>query len=162
MDDPVLVFNEICYGKVPDLQAIRQMATKLAWNPITDVEVTKFTQIVKPDVLQGWDAQVGERIFRIAIVQSAPPKSMAASYPAFAGGKATTCTMVLDEGFGAELISKNMQALARKDPVSKDTDDGLMKTTTWGGGNDDFKVFLVSKVGKHGKGGLLSVTVLQK
>jgi len=162
VDDPVLVFNEVCYGKVPDVQAIRQMATKLAWNAIGAAEVKKFTQIAAPDVLEGWDAQIGERIFRVAIVQSTPPEGMTKSFPDFARGKATTCTMVVDEGYDAQLISKNMQALARKEPVSKDADEGLLKTTTWAGGNDAVKVFLVSKVAKHGKGGLLSVTVLQK
>ncbi len=162
VNDPVLVFNEVCYGKVPDVQAIRQMATKLAWNAIGDAEVKKFTQISSPDVLEGWDAQIGERIFRVAIVQSAPPSGMVKSFPAFEKGKATTCSMVVDEGYEASLISKNMQLLARKDPLSKDVDEGLLKATTWAGGSDDLKVFLVSKVAKHGKGGLLSVTVLQK
>ncbi|MEO0793277.1 MAG: hypothetical protein AAFY27_12135, partial [Pseudomonadota bacterium] len=57
---------------------------------------------------------------------------------------------------------RKMQTLARKEPVSKDVDEGFLKTTTWAGGNDKLKVFLVAKVGRHGTGGVLSVTVLQK
>ena len=162
VSDPVFVFNEVCYARVPAIQGIRDMAAKLAWQPIRDGDLKKFTQIEKPDVLEGWDAQVGERIFRTAIVQSKPPASMANAFPDLANGKATTCSMVLDEGYPAEIILQNMQKLARRQPVSSDVDEGLLRTTTWAGGNDKLKVFLIAKVGKHGRGGLLSVTVLAK
>lgn len=162
VDDPVLVFNRVCYARIPDLSAIRDMATKLAWQPIQDGDLKQFTQIADPDVLEGWDAQVGERVFRTAIVQSRPPESMAKTFADFKNGTATTCTMVLDEGYPAQVISQNMQALAKRDPIAKDIDEGLLSATTWAGGNDKLKVFLISKVAKHGRGGVLSVTVLQK
>ncbi|MEO1793017.1 MAG: hypothetical protein AAFU50_00245, partial [Pseudomonadota bacterium] len=29
VDDPIVVFNEVCYGRVPDVGSIRDLATKL-------------------------------------------------------------------------------------------------------------------------------------
>ena len=40
--------------------------------------------------------------------------------------------------------------------------EGLLRTTTWAGGNADLKVFLFAKAPPTGKGGLLNVTVIQK
>lgn len=160
--DPVFVFNRICYAQVPDVQAIRDMALKLAWRQMGGEDLQRFTTVENPDILEGWDAQVGERIYRVGIVQSKPTEGMAKTFPAFADGKATSCTMVLDEEHDAALFSQNMQTLAGKKPVSKDVPEDTLRTTTWAGGNDDLKVFLVSKAEATGKGGLLNVTVIQK
>jgi len=40
--DPVLVFNRICYAQVPDLDAIRRMALKLAWKSMRKEELAEF------------------------------------------------------------------------------------------------------------------------
>ncbi len=160
--DPVFVFNRICYAQVPNVQAIRDMALDLAWRRMGGDDLQQFTTIGNPDILDGWDAQVGERIYRVGVVQSGLTDSMKETFPALAKGKATSCTMVLDEEHDAALFSKNMQALAGKEPVSKDVEEGNLRTTTWAGGNDELKVFLISKAEVSGKGGLLNVTVISK
>lgn len=160
--DPVFVFNRICYAQVPDVEAIRGMARKLAWRPMGGEDLQRFTSIETPDVLEGWDAQVGERIYRIGLVQSAPAPSMTEAFPEFASGTATSCTMVMDEEHDASTFTANMQTLAGKKPASKDVPEGDLRTTTWAGGNDQLKVFLFSKASATGKGGLLNVTVLAK
>lgn len=160
--DPVFVFNRICYAQVPKLDAIRNMAQKLAWRAITDDDLKRFTTIEKPDVLEGWDAQVGERLFRVAIVQSGLTDKMKRTFPKLGEGKATSCMLVLDEQHDAATFGANMQVLAGKAPVSKDVAEGDLLTTTWAGGNDDLKVFLFSKADKDGRGGLLNVTILTK
>lgn len=160
--DPVFIFNRICYAQVPNVQAIRDMAQRLAWKPIEGDDLKRFTAIEKPDVLQGWDVQVGVRLFRVGIVQSTPVEGMKKSFPAFADGTATSCSIVLDGGFPVSVFAKNMQVLAGKPPLTKDVPEGDFLTTTWAGGNEDIKVFLVSKANIGGQGGLLSVTVLAK
>ena len=160
--DPVFVFNRICYAQVPNIDAIRNMALKLAWRQMGGEDLQRFTSVEKPDVLEGWDAQVGERIYRVGIVQSGLTDAMKETFPALASGKATSCTMVLDEEHDAAALSKNMQTLAGKEPASRDVPEGSLRTTTWAGGNDDLKVFLISKAEESGKGGLLNVTILQK
>lgn len=160
--DPVFVFNRVCYAQVPELQGIRNMARQLAWNPISGDDLKRFTALKNPDVLEGWDMQVGERLYRLGVVQSAPSDAMAKNFPDFSAGTATSCTLVLDGGDAAEDISERMQILAGKKPASRNVPDGNLKTTTWAGGNADFKVFLFSKTDESGKGGLLNVTILAK
>jgi len=160
--DPVFVFNRICYAQVPDVQRIRDMALRLAWRPIKGDDLQKFTTLKDPKVLEGWDVQVGERLYRVAITQSAPPDGMKRTFPEFEKGTSTTCTMVLDEGHDAETFNTNMRTLAGKDPVTKNVPEGSLLTTTWAGGNEDVKVFLFSKANIGGKGGLLNVTVLTR
>lgn len=160
--DPVFVFNRICYAQVPNIEAIRNMALKLAWRQMGGNDLQQFTSIGKPDVLEGWDAQVGERIYRVGVVQSPLTDKMKKVFPTHADGKATSCSIVLDEEHDAAEFSKNMYTLAGKEPASKDVEEGGLRTTTWLGGNSDLKVFLISKADASGKGGMLNVTVITK
>ena len=162
--DPVFVFNRICYGQVPSVAAIRDMALELAWRRMEDEALKQFAPDgVAPDVLEGWDAQVGDRIYRVAISQSKPSPSLAEGALGFENGTATTCTMVLDENHDPAVFLPNMQTLARKDPVSADVEgpEGV-RTTTWAGGNDDVKIVLVARANPDADGGVLAVTILQK
>lgn len=160
--DPVFVFNRICYSQVPGLDGIRKMAQKLAWRAIKGEDLKQFTTIKTPTVLEGWDAQVGERLFRVAIVQSPMTAKMKGSFPGLGNGKATSCMLILDEQNETKSFTANMQALAGKEPASKDVPEGDLLTTTWAGGNADVKVFLISKANNDGRGGLLNVTMLTK
>ncbi len=159
--DPVHVFNEVCYSKVPVIDAIRDMATRLAWNPISGDDLKRFSPQKNPGLLEGWDMQVGERLFRLGVVQSPPVDGMARSFPGFADGTATSCTLILDGQDDPAALAVRMQTLAGKDPASRNVSEGELKTTTWAGGNDNFKVFLFSKIDEAG-GGLLNVTILAK
>ena len=160
--DPVYVFNRICYAQVPDLDAIQNMALKLVWKSIPEEDLNEFRSYDNPTVLKGWDVQVGERLFRVGITQAGLTDQMKETFPDLANGTATSCSMVLDDQQEASEFMPNMQLLAGKEPVSSDVPDGLLRTTTWAGGNDDLKVFLFAKAPPTGKGGLLNVTILQK
>ncbi|NKB53325.1 MAG: hypothetical protein GKR97_14060 [Rhizobiaceae bacterium] len=160
--DPVYVFNRICYAQVHDLDAIQTMALKLAWKSITEEELSEFKSYENPKVLRGWDVQVGERLFRVGITQAGLTDKMKETFSDFADGTATSCSMVLDDQQDAADFLPNMQTLAGKEPVSSDVPEGLLRTTTWAGGNADLKVFLFAKAPPTGKGGLLNVTILQK
>ena len=160
--DPVFVFNRICYAQVHDVDAIQQMALKLAWKSIQDEELAQFNSYDDPTTLVGWDVQVGERLFRVGLTQAGLTDQMKTTFPDFASGTATSCSMVLDDQQDAETFMANMQVLAGKAPVSSDVPEGLLRTTTWAGGNADLKVFLFAKAPPTGKGGLLNVTLIQK
>lgn len=160
--DPVYVFNRICYAQVPNLDAIQEMALELAWKSITDEELTEFRSYENPTVLRGWDVQVGERLFRVGITQAGLTDKMKESFPDLANGTATSCSMVLDDQQDATEFMANMQRLAGKQPISTDVPEGLLRTTTWAGGNDDLKVFLFAKAPPTNKGGLLNVTIIQR
>ena len=55
-----------------------------------------------------------------------------------------------------------MQALAGKAPHPKMWMQISFLTTSWAGGNQDVKVFLVNKANKVGQGGVLNVTLITK
>lgn len=160
--DPVFVFNRICYAQVPDVQAIRDMSVKLIWRSMTAEDLAEFKTVDNPISLDGWDVQVGERLFRVGVQQSKLSESQKKTFPDFTDGTATSCSVVLDDQQDAAEFLPNMQVLAGREPVSKDVPEGLLRTTTWAGGNDDLKVFLFAKAPPTGKGGLLNVTILQK
>jgi len=160
--DPVFVFNRICYAQVHDLPAIRDMSAKLAWRSMQPEDLEQFKGEQALDILDGWDVQVGERLFRVGITKGAPAPSMAKTFPELADGKVSTCSIVLDDQQDAAEFLPNMQKLVGKEPVSADVPEGLLRTTTWAGGNADLKVFVFAKAPPTGKGGLLNVTILQK
>ena len=160
--DPVFVFNRICYTQVHDLDAIKKMALELAWRLMDESDLEQFKSHANPTVLEGWDAQVGERFFRLGITQAPVTEKMKKTFPDFAEGTVKTCSIVLDEQQDAAEFMPNMQRLAGKEPISKDVPEGPLRTTTWAGGNEQIKVFLFAKAPPSGKGGLLNVTLLQK
>lgn len=160
--DTVYTFNQICYTKVPNLAAIRDMALKLAWKPLDNDDLAPFGDKNKLDVLEGWDVQVGEKFYRLGITQGGLPQSAKETFPEFKDGLSTSCSMVLDGSDANADIALNMQTLANKEPASKNVDEGDLVTTTWAGGNDDLKVFLFNKATKVVDGGVLAVTVITK
>lgn len=160
--DPVFVFNKVCYSQVPSIGAIRDMATRLAWQALEQSDLKPFSPDPDPEVLEGWDVQVGKKFFRLGLVRTRLSDSFQQNFPDFADGSATSCTLVLDGGSDAATVSQGMQKLAGKEPASKDVPDGEFRTTTWAGGNENYKVFLISKAAAAGETGLLNVTILAK
>jgi len=160
--DPVFVFNKVCYSQVPSIVAIRDMATRLAWQALEKSDLKLFSPGTEPDVLEGWDVQVGKKFFRLGLVRTAVSDRFKQTFPDFADGAAVSCTLVLDGGSNAVEVSEGMQKLAGKEPASRDVPDGEFRTTTWAGGNENYKVFLISKAAAAGETGLLNVTILAK
>ena len=160
--DPVYVFNRICYAQIHDLPAIQDMALKLVWRTMPDAELEEFRPAVAPTILDGWDVQVGERLFKLGIAQSPVSESMLKIFPDFVGGTSSTCSIILDDQQLAAEFMPNMKRLVGKEPVSSGVAEGPLQTTTWAGGNADIKVFVFAKHPPTGKGGLLNVTLLQK
>lgn len=160
--DPVFVFNKVCYSQVPSVGAIRDMAIRLAWQALEKSDLKPFSPDPNPEVLEGWDVQVGKKFFRLGVVRTAVSDKFRQTFPDFADGTATSCTLVLDGVSDAAKVSEGMQKLAGKDPASKDVPDGEFRTTTWAGGNENYKVFLISKAAAAGETGLLNVTILAK
>jgi len=160
--DTVSVFNQICYSKVPSLQAIRDMALELAWKPLDNDDLAAFGNRENLVSLEGWDVQVGEKFYRIGISTAPVARDAQMLFPGFENGVTTSCSMVLDGSDASELIAANMQSLAGKEPASSGVEENNLLTTTWAGGNDDIKVFLFNKAPKVGDGGVLAVTVITK
>lgn len=160
--DPVFVFNKVCYSQVPSIGAISDMATRLAWQALEKSDLKPFSPDPNPEVLRGWDVQVGKKFFRLGLVRTSVSDKFKQTFPDFADGTATSCTLVLDGSSDVAKVSEGMQKLAGKEPASKDVPDGEFRTTTWAGGNENYKVFLISKAAAAGETGLLNVTILAK
>lgn len=158
----VFVFNRVCYGQVPKLQGIRNMAAQLGWSPLDDKDLTQFSPDEKAEVVLGWDAPIGERAFRVAVTQGAISDALIETFPDFAEGVSTSCTLVLDGFDPAAQLLADVNALAGKAPASENVAAGGLFTTTWAGGNADVKVFLNAKTDELNLGTLINVVVLTK
>lgn len=160
--DPVLVFNRVCYAQVPAVRSIEDMATRFAWERIGGEDLEQFTTVENPDVLLGWDIRIEKRLYRLGVVQSTLTQRFKDAFPAFAGGTATGCTLVLDGQDDAGSVLERMNQLAGKEPNRTDVSEGELLATSWSGGNEDFKVFLVLKSDRTGQANLLNVTILSR
>lgn len=160
--DPVLVFNRICYAQVPVVRNIQDMASRFAWEQMGGDDLKQFTPIESPDLLLGWDVRIAKRLYRLGVVQSAVNEQFREAFPDFAEGQATSCTLILDGRDEADVILARMNALAQKEPSSSNVPEDGLQTTTWSGGNEDFKVFLFFKSDANDKANLLNVTILSK
>lgn len=158
--DPVYLFNEICYTQVPDVKKINSMATRFAWEPMGGEDLERFTTIKKPELLEGWDMRLSQRIYRIGLVQSEPSDAFIQSFPDLADATATSCTMVLDGQDDAKTIFGRMNNMVGKAPASTNVPDGQLLTTTWSGGNDELKVFVFLKTDAINRANLLNVTIV--
>jgi hypothetical protein len=158
----VFVFNRVCYGQVPNLEGIRRMAGQLAWTPVEGADLDGFKPEGTVDTIEAWDAPIGQRVFRVAVTQGPLNEQLKGTFPDFASGSSTSCTLVLDGQDPADSFIAQLTALAGKEPASRDVADGGQLTTTWAGGNADVKVFLVGKTGVESTGSLINVVVLTK
>jgi hypothetical protein len=160
--DPVFLFNRACYAQVPVVKNIEDMSTRFAWERMGGEDLKQFTALENPDYLEGWDVRLSKRIYRLGVVQSAPSEQFNKNFPEFKDGTATACTIVLDGEDDADIILGRMNTLVGKEPVSSDVPDGDLLTTTWAGGNEDFKVFVFFKSDQQNRANLLNVTILSK
>lgn len=160
--DPVFLFNRVCYAQVPVVNNIVEMSTRFAWEQMGGEDLKQFTTLKQPDFIEGWDVRLSKRIYRLGVVQSKPSETFNKNYPEFKEGTATACTLVLDGDDDADIILGRMISLVGKEPVSSDQPDGKLLTTTWAGGNEDFKVFVFFKSDKANRANLLNVTILSK
>ena len=68
--DTVYTFNEICYSKVPNIQAIMDMALELGWKPLDNARSCSLWETAETaSFLGGWDVQVGEKFYRLGLSQ---------------------------------------------------------------------------------------------
>jgi len=160
--DAVSVFNRICYSKVPSTEAVEKMALELGWSLLVPKDMEAFGKPDEFSYFRGWDVQVGEQFYRVGLTQRGVAGSLAEQFPAFAKGTVTSCTLVLGDEDAAQDVDGAMRELAGKEPVSSGVEEGGMLTTTWAGGNDQFKVFLFNKTSRSASGGLLTVTIVSK
>ena len=160
--DPVFLFNRVCYAQVPVVKNIEDMSTRFAWERMGGEDLKQFTSLENPDYLEGWDVRLSKRIYRLGVVQSPPSEQFNKNFPDFKDGTATACTLVLDGEDDADVILGRMKNLVGKEPVNTDVPDGELLTTTWAGGNEDFKVFVFFKSDKANRANLLNVTILSK
>jgi len=156
--DPVFLFNEICYTQVPDVKSIQDMAKRFAWVPMGDEDLQQITSFKTPSLLDGWDIRLGERIYRLGIVQSEANDSFIRTFPDMAGGTITGCTMVLDGQDDAQTIFDRLNVLLGKEPASRDVPEGELLTTTWAGGNDKVKVIVFLKTDADNRANLMNLT----
>ena len=158
----VFVFNRVCYGQVPNIDGIITMSDELGWSPLATEELAQLATTSKSDKVYGWDTPIGERAFRVTLVQGAIAPKLIETFPDFKNGQSTSCTLVLDgQDQGKELLQQ-LGKLAGKEPAKKEVFKDGLYTTTWAGGNFDIKVFLIAKTDQMKLGTLINVVMLTK
>lgn len=158
----VFVFNRVCYGQVPNIDGILSMSDELGWSPLSSEELAMLTPASKSDKVVGWDTPIGERAFRVTVVQGAIAPALIETFPDFKAGQSTSCTLVLDGRDSGEVLLEQLENLAGKKPAKKEVFKDGLYTTTWAGGNADIKVFLIAKTDKNKLGTLINVVMLTK
>ena len=160
----VFVFNRVCYGQMPHIDGIVTMSTKLGWSPLATEELAQLSPAsdLEPDKVFGWDTPIGERAFRVTLVQGAIAPQLIETFPDFKKGQSTSCTLVLDGRDKGEVLLEQLGKLAGKEPAKKEVFKDGLYTTTWAGGNTDIKVFLIAKTDKMKLGTLINVVMLTK
>lgn len=67
----VFVFNRVCYGQIPNIEGIISMSDELGWSPLSIDELSQLSTVSESDKVFGWDTPIGERAFRVTLVQGA-------------------------------------------------------------------------------------------
>lgn len=158
----VFVFNRVCYGQMPHIDGIMTMSDKLGWSPLAAEELAQLSPASKSDKVLGWDTPIGERAFRVTLVQGAIAPKLIETFPDFKEGQSTSCTLVLDGRDQGEELLEQLGKLAGKKPAKKEVFKEGLYTTTWAGGNADIKVFLIAKTDQMKLGTLINVVMLTK
>ena len=158
----VFVFNRVCYGQIPEIKGVLTMADELGWSPLNEEELSLLSPATKADKAYGWDTPIGERAFRVTLVQGSIAPALIDTFPDFKNGTSTSCSLVLDGRDQGSTLIEQLGKLAGKKPAKKDVFKDGLYTTTWAGGNADIKVFLIGKTDKMKQGTLINVVMLNK
>jgi len=158
----VFVFNRVCYGQVPNIDGIISMSDELGWSPLYPEELAMLAATSESDKVVGWDTPIGERAFRVTVVQGAITPTLIETFPDFKSGKSTSCSLILDGRDPGDKLIEQLGKLAGKEAASKDVFKDGVYTTTWAGGNADVKVFLIAKTDEKKYGTLINVVMLTK
>ena len=158
----VFVFNRVCYGQMPEIKGVLTMADELGWSPLNEEELSLLSPAAKADKAYGWDTPIGERAFRVTLVQGSIAPALIDTFPDFKNGTSTSCSLVLDGRDQGSTLIEQLGKLAGKKPAKKDVFKDGLYTTTWAGGNADIKVFLIGKTDKMKQGTLINVVMLNK
>ncbi len=158
----VFVFNRVCYGQMPNIESVRTMAEELGWSPLYPGELAMLSPSTKADQTFGWDSPIGERAFRVTLVQGPIAPALIDTFPDFKDGTSTSCSLVLDGRDKGSLLLEQLGKLAGKEAASKEVFKDGLYTTTWAGGNEDIKVFLIGKTDEKKQGTLINVVMLNK
>ncbi len=158
----VFVFNRVCYGQMPNVDNVMTMADELGWSPLFPEELAQLSPTTKADKVVGWDTPIGERAFRVTVVQGPVASALIDTFPDFKDGTSTSCSLILDGRDEGQKLLEELGKLAGKEAASKEVLKDEVYTTTWAGGNADIKVFLIGKTDKSKKGTLINVVMLNK
>ncbi len=158
----VFVFNRVCYGQMPEIKGVISMADELGWSPLNKEELAQLSPSTKTDKVYGWDTPIGERAFRVTLVQGTIAPALIDTFPEFKNGTSTSCSLILDGRDQGNILLAQLGKLAGKEPAKKDVFKDGLYTTTWAGGNSDTKVFLIGKTDKNKQGTLINVVMLTK
>ena len=158
----VFVFNRVCYGQMPNIKSVMTMADELGWSPLFPEELAMLATASETDKTFGWDTPIGERAFRVTIVQGNIAPALIDTFPEFKNGVSTSCSLVLDGRDKGDVLLEQLGKLAGKEAASKDVFKDGLYTTTWAGGNEKVKVFLIGKLDKKKFGTLINVVMLNK
>ena len=151
-----------CYGQMPKIEGVLAMADELGWSPLFPEELAQLSPATKADKVFGWDSPIGERAFRVTLVQGPIAPALIDTFPDFKNGTSTSCSLILDGQDDGKTLVDQLGKLAGKEAASKNILKDDVYTTTWSGGNADIKVFLVGKTDKKNKGSLINVVMLNK
>lgn len=157
------IFEETCYGLLPNLDAIAQLAQKRQWQPITGAALRALMPQERPEMILAWNATVDGTTFPLSVTPARVDPDLVRDMPRFAGGTSFHCSILLHAKsppqHAAELIVKLMGR-----PADATADAGRMRYSTWAGQNEKMLVFV-----QHGQvlaggrpmagGGLLSVSI---
>lgn len=158
----VFVFNRVCYGQMPNIKSVMTMADELGWSPLYPEELAMLSTASDTDKTFGWDTPIGERAFRVTLVQGSIAPALIETFPDFKNGVSTSCSLVLDGRDKGDVLLEQLGKLAGKEAASKDVFKDGLYTTTWAGGNEKVKVFLIGKLDKKKFGTLINVVMLNK
>lgn len=158
----VFVFNRVCYGQMPNVKSVMTMAEELGWSPLFPDELSQLSPASKADKKLGWDTPIGERAFRVTLTQGPVAPALINTFPDFKDGQSTSCSLILDGRDSGSVLLEQLGKLAGKEAATKEIFKDGLYTTTWAGGNEDVKVFLIGRTDKRKLGTLINVVMLNK
>lgn len=158
----VALFDRICYETTPDFAPLLARAKSEKWKPLKGKRLKAFAPDAPTSDLKAWQFNDLGRTFFVSIITGDVDQPLQEAMPAFAKGKAASCSLNLPGRTPVTDISKAVQALIGR-PPDDSWDQSPLTANTWIGVTDDVAALVYHYFPKTGKpGGLLSVVVLTK
>lgn len=128
----VSMFRQLCFSKLPDIEAIAKMAAAESFAELSGDELKPYQPEVQPEEFRAWRFKDFEAVFTLMVTRTKPDDLFKKSVPEFAESTNYACSLITPGRDAKTEVLKHLTEVVGRKPDER-WDQGPMKVEAWSG-----------------------------